>query len=166
MTRMTDRLLIRKPYLSGLGLLAVGLIAFYVVVGNPMSDFKLMSRGVTVQGIATDVNDFEDREDNGNISRYFFIKYEFITPAGETISGVVEVPGNSTSRGFRTGQALDIQYLPEAPDIHRVKALASTTLNGWILKHLLFGLLAIAPGCYILFRSWQAERKVGMKRVR
>jgi hypothetical protein len=155
-----------KPYREGLGLLALGIVAFFIILGNPFNDFKLMTRGFTVQGLATDVNDFEEREDNGNVSRYFFIKYEFTTPASERISGVVEVPGNSTDKGFRTGQALDIQYLPEAPDIYRVKALASTTLNGWILKHLLFGLLGIAPGCYFLFRSWQTERKVRVKRTK
>jgi hypothetical protein len=85
---MTDPLLTRKPYLNGL---AVGLIAFYIIMGNPLKDFQLMSRGVTVQGVATDVNDFEDREDNGNVSRYFFIKYEFTSAAGEKISGVVDV---------------------------------------------------------------------------
>lgn len=156
---MTDPLLTRKPYLSGLGLLAVGLVAFYIIMGNPLKDFQLMSRGVTVQGLATDVNDFEDREDNGNVSRYFFIKYEFTTAAGEQISGVVEVPGNSRDKGFRTGQALDIQYLARDPHINRVKVLASTTFSGWILKNVLFGLLAIAPGCYFLYRGWRGERK-------
>lgn len=81
------------------------------------------------------MNDFEDREDNGNVSRYFFIKYEFTTATGQKISDVVEVQGTSGNRGFRTGQTLDIQYLSDAPNVYRVKALASTTLTGWILKN-------------------------------
>lgn len=142
-----------KPYGTGLGILALGILAFFIIIGNPVNDFKLMSRGVTVQGFATDVSDYEDREDNGNVSRYFFIKYEFTTPADGKISGIVEVQGKSNEKGFRTGQSLDIQYLPEAPNIHRVKVLSSTTLNGWIFKNVLFGLLAIAPGFYFLYRS-------------
>lgn len=156
---MKDSLLVRKPYLSGLGLLGIGILAFFIMLGNPLTDFQLLTQGVTVQGIATDVNDFEDREDNGNVSRYFFIRYEFTTAADETISGVVEVPGNSGDKGYRTGQGLYIQYLPGDPHTNRLTALSSTTLTGWILKHVLFGLLAIGPGCYLLYRTWRAERK-------
>lgn len=148
-----------KTYWSGLGLLTLGIAAFFIILGNPVKDFQLMTQGVTVTGVATDVNDFEDREDNGNLSRYFFIKYEFTAASGEKISGVVEVPGNSNDKGYRTGQALEIQYLASDPTINRIKKLASTTLSAWILKHVLFALLAIAPGCYVLYRVWQAEQK-------
>jgi hypothetical protein len=156
---MKDLLLKLKRYRNGIGVLALGIVAFFIVQGNPVNDFQLMNNGVTVQGLATDVSDYEDREDNGNVSRYFFIKYEFTTPAGEKISDVAEVQGKSSDKGFQTGQSLEIQYLPNAPHIHRVKALASTTLSGWIIKNLLFGLLAIAPGCYFLYRSRQAKPK-------
>lgn len=155
---MKDSLLTRKPYLGGLALLACGIVAFFIVVGNPLTDYQLLTQGVTVRGVATDVNDFEDREDNGNLTRYFFIKYEFTTAAGEKISGVVEVPGNSADKGYRTGQPLEIQYLPGDPHKHSLTALSSTTLSGWILKHVLFGLLAVVPGCYLLYRTWQAGR--------
>ncbi|MCZ8215439.1 MAG: DUF3592 domain-containing protein [Cyclobacteriaceae bacterium] len=160
---MSNFLLKIKRYQNGLGLFTIGIAAYFIIYGNPLNDFQLMSRGVTVQGIATDVNDFEDREDNGNVSRYFFIKYEFTTATGQKISDVVEVQGTSSNRGFRTGQTLDIQYLTDAPDVHRVKALASTTLTGWMLKNLLLGILAIAPGLYFLYRSYQLERKRGEK---
>ncbi|PZR38533.1 MAG: hypothetical protein DI538_09335 [Azospira oryzae] len=154
-----------KQYQNGLGLLIIGITAFFMISGNPLSDFQLMSRGITVRGITTDVNDFEDREDNGNVSRYFFIKYEFTTATGQKISDVVEVQGTSSNRGFQTGQALDIQYLSDAPNVHRIKALASTTLTGWIFKNILFGLLAIAPGLYFLYRSYQSEHKSRAKRA-
>jgi hypothetical protein len=160
---MNDFLLNIKPYRDGLGVVALGIVAFFILQGNPFSDFKLMSRGVTVQGLATDVGDFEDREDNGNLTRYFFIHYEFTTLAGEKISDVAEVPGKSSDKGFRTGQSLEIQYLTDAPDVHRIKALASTTLTGWIIKNFLLGLLSIAPGCYFLYRTYQAQRKVRLK---
>lgn len=150
-----------KHYQNGLGLLTIGIAAYFIIYGNPLNDFQLMSRGVTVQGIATDVNDFEDREDNGNISRYFFIKYEFTTITGQNISDVVEVQGTSSNRGFKTGQMLEIQYLTDAPDVHRIKALASATPTGWMFKNLLLVLLAIAPGLYFLYRSYQLERKRG-----
>jgi hypothetical protein len=163
---MKTLLLHIKPYRDGLGVLVLCITAFFIVQGNPWRDFKLMSHGVTVEGLATDVGDFEDREDNGNVTRYFFIHYEFITLTGAKISGVTEVPGKASDRGFSTGQALEIQYLTDAPDVHRVKALASTTLTEWIIKNLLLGLLTLAPGCYLLYRSYQAQRKVGLKKVR
>jgi hypothetical protein len=148
-----------KPYLSGLGLIVVSIAAYLITQGNPINDFQLMSSGVTVPGSIIEVNDFEDREDNGNLSRYFFIKYEFTTGEGGKISDVVEVPGRSSDRGFQTGQSLDIQYLAGTPNIHRIKALASTSTTEWLLKNLLFLLLAIVPGSYMIYRSYQAERK-------
>lgn len=156
---MNNLLIKLKSYRNGIGLFVIGIAAFFIINGNPLNDFRLMNSSVTVQGIATDVNDFEDREDNGNVSRYFFIKYEFKTNEGETIADVVEVPGNSTDKGFKTGQSLEIQYLPDAPNIHSVKALSSTSMSGWLLKNILFALLAIAPGCYMMYRSYQSESK-------
>lgn len=142
-----------KPYGGGIAVIALGVLAFFILRGNPVNDFQLMTRGATLQGIAIEVNDFEDQEDNATTKRYFFIKYEFKTPTGETIHDIVEVPGKSTDKGYVTGQSLDIQYLPETPKVHRIKSLASLTLTEWILNNLLFGLLAIAPGCYFLYRS-------------
>lgn len=154
-----------KPYRDGLGILAIGIVAFFIIQGNPLKDFQLMARGVTVQGLATEVNDFEDREDNGTVKRYFFIKYEFTTLAGEKISDLVEVQGKSEDKGFHTNQSLEIQYLPDAPNTHRVKSLSSTTLIGWIVEYVMFGLLAIAPGCYFLYKAYQSQRKLRVKRA-
>jgi hypothetical protein len=150
-----------KPYRGGLAVVAIGIIAFFIFRGNPINDFKLITRGVLVHGIATDVSDFEDQEDNAIVKRYFFIKYEFITATGEAIKDIVEVQGKSTDKGFATGQAIEIQYLPETPGIHRVKALASTSISGWIISNLLFGLLAIAPGCYFIFHTYRSKEKAG-----
>lgn len=147
-----------KPYRDGLGLIALGIAAYLIIFGNPLNDFRLMTRGVTVQGVATDVNDFEDRDDNGMVNRYFFITYEFTTEAGDKISDVVEVPGKSADKGYQTGQSLEIQYLSGSPDVHRIKSLSSTTLSGWLIKNILFVLLAIAPGCYVIYKSTRGKR--------
>lgn len=147
-----------KPYRDGLGLIALGIVAYLIIFGNPLNDFRLMTRGVTVQGVATDVNDFEDRDDNGMVNRYFFIKYEFITTAGDKISDVVEVPGKSADKGYQTGQSLEIQYLAGSPDVHRIKSLSSTTLSGWLMKNILFVLLAIAPGYYVIYRGFRSAK--------
>jgi hypothetical protein len=149
---MASAMNILTRYRDALGLMALGIAAYFIIFGNPLNDFRLMTRGVTVQGVATDVNDFEDRDDNGMVTRYFFIKYEFITDAGVTISDVVEVPGKSTDKGYKTGQSLEIQYLSGSPEVHRIKSLSSTTLSGWLIKNILFILLAIAPGCYVIYR--------------
>lgn len=118
-----------------------------------------MNGGTIVEGVVVDVNDFEDREDNGNLTRYFLLKYEFTTKEGTKLSDVVETPGNSEQKGFRTGQPVEIRYMTSDPNIHRITALTTTDTTQLLINTILLSILAIAPGCYLLVRAYRQEPK-------
>lgn len=154
---MNNLLSTLKHYRNGLLLLIIGIAALLIVHGNPWREYQLINGGTIVEGVVIDVNDFEDREDNGNLTRYFLLKYEFTTKEGTKLSDVVEIPGNSEQKGFRTGQSVEIRYMTSDPNIHRITALTTTNTTQWLIKTILLSILAIAPGCYLLVRAYRQE---------
>ncbi len=135
----------------------IGIAALLIVHGNPWREYQLINGGTIAEGVIIDVNDFEDREDNGNLTRYFLLKYEFTTQEGTKLSDVVEIPGNSEQKGFRRGQSVEIRYMTSDPSIHRITALTTTNTTQWLIKTILLSILAIAPGCYLLVRAYRQE---------
>lgn len=146
--------------LWGLVMLIGGFWFWHYLVGNPFDDLALIRRGHTVQGFI--VNAWEDAEsgDEGGTQWLHSAIYKYRLPDGREFtqrtkdkSGRLRTELRDLAQPF----PVEVEYLPDNPEVSRIKGDGSLHLFDWLWRKLGLGslLLAlfVAPGFKMLLSA-------------
>jgi hypothetical protein len=145
-----------KSALWGVVLLVGALWFWLCEFGNPFDDFALIFRGQTTQGFIIDT--WEEPQDTDKGTMWFHGgTYKYRLPDGREFTqkskggtGRLREEVRYLARPF----PIQVEYLPDDPDVSRIKGSGSPNLFDWLWRKIGVGglLLALflAPGISIL----------------
>ncbi len=128
--------------------------AFWLsIAGNPIDELNLILNAETTNGFIVD--GWDDVDDNGEgksewTHRYI---YEFYTSPGQKYKGV-EDGGGPLMIDFEEPNPVDIEYLPDNPNVSRIKGSGCSSIWEWLWRKIgiggIFLILIISPGFRLL----------------
>jgi uncharacterized protein DUF3592 len=156
-------------------LLLLGAFCFWhYLVGNPFDDLALIRRGHTVQGFIVDTWDEPQNGDEGGTQWLHGAIYKFRLPDGREFMQRTKDGSGRLKAEFRDlvePVPIEVEYLPDNPDVSRIKGEGSSNLFDWLwrkvgLSSLLLALF-LAPGFAMLrsaVREFMEFRQKGAKK--
>jgi hypothetical protein len=131
--------------------LIFGFIFWWLLIGNPIYEFEMITNSKTADGFITDTKEVQHDDEKPYILNLY--SYEYQIPDGRKFQG-------ETEEDFK-GQIEDeiqildkpypikIEYLPYNPAISRIKGTGTTTIFKWLFRIVFKSLLP----CIILYFS-------------
>nr|WP_298129577.1 hypothetical protein [uncultured Pseudoxanthomonas sp.] len=131
---------------SVLALLA-GLWFWRSAVGNPLHDLALIRESQIAPGSLSDVGEFEEEDHRGRYTSGAVGIYEY-TVNGKTYQVLAKAASE-----WRLTDTAEIEYLPDAPDISRVKGVGVQSIRDWFWRKIVAGLVLLGfmlyPGIHL-----------------
>jgi hypothetical protein len=146
-----------KTMLSGLICLILGFGFWYLLlgrtsVGNPLTDWALLRHGRTVSGLIVDAEEDVGDGPNGRAVWSNGLQYTYQIPDGRKFTASQDFSGR-LPKELEIPTAVEVEYLPENPQISRIKGTGSESVWHYIPRVAVnLGLLALCllPGASIL----------------
>lgn len=137
----------------GLLFLFLGFYFWRQIAGNPINEFRLITKGRTTNGYVTtakESSEYVEQNDGrtGGMAYQFYYRYYFLLPDGRRIN-------DSASTGGRLPEELccldekpfqvAVEYLSSNPTINRVKEYdsGSKTIGNWLWRKVGFGTILL-----------------------
>ena len=163
---MTESVTLRdaiKTLIWGVICIAVGLLVWYNAAGNPLDELALIRRAKVAVGILSDT--YEDQEGGNERHTYLYDRgiYSFQTPDGKQFLTSMDAPSGELK------MQVEVEYLPDDPEVNRVRGEGNVTISSWLLVKVgvgtLFLCMLLAPGV-LLIRNGIREIKQLRKALR
>jgi hypothetical protein len=145
-----------KTTLWGVLFVVGGAWLWYILVGNPFHDLALICRGETVPGYITDTWEDAESGDEGGTLWFHGVEYDYTLPDGREFTQTSSGDGRLKDelRDLRQPYPIEVEYLPDDPDVSRIKGNGSPTIFDWVWRKAGLGslLLAmfVAPGISVM----------------
>jgi hypothetical protein len=145
----------------GLVFIAGGFWFWLYLVGNPINELALINRGVTAKGVIKDVREGYEDCDSCPGRKYltYNASYTFQLPNGQTIEA--ETKDSNGLRPDIIANGIEVEYLPDSPEVNRIKGTGSPTFTDWIWRQGGIGglllVMCLSPGVGLLY--WAVHPK-------
>jgi uncharacterized protein DUF3592 len=145
----------------GLMLTVGGFLFWLYLVGNPINEMRLITDGVTAKGVITDVREgYEDCDScPGRKYLHYNASYTFQLPNGQTVEA--ETKDSNGLRPDIIANGIEVEYLPDSPEVNRIKGTGSPTFTDWIWRKAGIGglllVMCLSPGVGLI--HWGVRRK-------
>jgi hypothetical protein len=143
--------------LCGVIWLTVAFGVWFSIVGNPFEELALIRYSHTAEGYIIDTWEDVENGDEGGSSWFHSAAYKYRVASGREFTNWTRQSSGRLRAEFRDiAQPLPIQveYLPDSPEVSRIKGSGSPNLFDWLWRIAGLGSLllavALAPGCSIL----------------
>lgn len=130
---------------------------WYIMVDNPFDDLALICRAETVPGFIIDTWEEVDTGDEGGTYWSHGATYKYTLPDGNEVTqntGFSSGRLKDELRDLEQPYPIEVEYLPDSPDVSRIKGSGSPTIFDWVWRKAGLGslLLAmfVAPGISVL----------------
>jgi len=135
---------IKTAIIGALWIGGAGLFVFYLA-GNPLNELALIQHADTTIGFIVDT--YEDVEENANGRPVWFHggTYTYYLPDGRKFTQQTKESSGRLSPEFRNLEypyPIEVEYLPNKPNISRIKGSGYKSITGWLVR--------IAGGCFLL----------------
>lgn len=129
----------------GLAILILGFYFWRYFSGNPVNEFRLITKGKIANGYITSAeesSEYVEQNDGrtGGMAYQFYYKYYFILPDGKKIYDSAttggQLPGDLCCLDNEPPYEVKVEYLPNNPTINRVKDYdaGSRTIGNWLWR--------------------------------
>lgn len=131
----------------------------YLLVGNPLHELALIQRGETVPGFI--VETWKDRPKllSKGKERVYTIKYTYCLPDGRELAKGPLSPDDYESLVPFMPYPIEVEYLPDKPNISRIKGSGHSTIQSWLIRKVGLGsLFLIALVSPVIYTTWKEVR--------
>ncbi len=138
---MTDepspRSVIKDFLVAGLAL-ALGLLFWHSLVGDPLDELALIQRGQVAKCVLHESFEDEVENERGDVAVVDVGVYAFTTPEGGTYYASTRAPSGEL---LPQGQ---VEYLPDTPSTNRIRGDGCATVGEWLWRKVGMGGLLLA----------------------
>ena len=146
----------------------VGAFCFWLyLVGNPLDELALIQRGQTVPGFIVDTWEDAESGDEGGTQWFHAAVYKYRLPDGREFTRRTKDNSGRLKDEFRDLKQpypIQVEYLPDAPNISRIKGDGHDTIWGWLLYKVGLGTLLLAlflsPGIIMVRNTLRDSKRV------
>ena len=143
--------------LWGVALLFLAFLFWHHFAGNPFDELALIRHGQTVPGFIVDTWEEEGDNDGGGTSWLHGAVFTYTLPDGrEFTQRTRDKPGRLKPdfRDLERPLPIEVQYLPDTPEVSRIKGEGSPNVFDWLWRKIGLGGLWLAllasPGVVML----------------
>jgi hypothetical protein len=152
-----------KSIISGVSIPVIAAVIWLVSSSSPLNDLSLITKGKIAQGYITKAEEqseevsYNDDRSHG-IRYYYTYEYNFAIPTGKRITSFGEedgeLPEYFIDLAFKP-YAVDVEYLPNNPQICRVKEMESSdkTIWAWLRHRFSIGAIVMVFFIYLGFST-------------
>ncbi|MEQ8789891.1 MAG: DUF3592 domain-containing protein [Pirellulaceae bacterium] len=130
---------------------------WHYLVGNPFDEFALVTRGQTAPGFIVDTWEDVEYGDEGGTHWFHAAVYKYRLPDGREFTQRTKTnsgPLRSEFRDLTQPYPIEVEYLPDAPAVSRIKGNGSPSVFDWLWRRVGLGGLLLAlflsPGIFML----------------
>jgi len=140
-------------------------------LGNPLDELALIMHAKITEGFIIDTSEDVQDSEGGGADWYHRVQYTFRTPDGREFTRTTDARKGKLRaelRDLEDPYPIQVEYLPDDPNVSRIKGDGSPTLFDWIWRKVgLGGLLWVltnAPG-FVMIRNGLKELLAARKRA-
>jgi len=134
-----------KTAIIGALWIAVAVWFVFYLAGNPLNELALIRHGDTTLGFIVDAWEDVEEHDNGRPMWFHGGTYTYYLPDGRKFTQQTKEASGRLSPEFRNLEypyPIEVEYLPNKPNISRIKGSGYKSITGWLIR--------IVGGCFLL----------------
>jgi len=123
-----------------------GILFWFSLVGNPLDELALIQRGKVAPGFIVDTWEEAESGDEGGTIWFSAAIYEYRLPDGRDFKGVSDGSGRLKDelRGLTEPHPIEVEYLPDDPNVSRIKGDGCQSVTEWLWRKAGLGTLLLA----------------------